>query len=202
MFPVNYITTNLIDGIIFKDWSGGGGSSSLDSNISRQRNVFRSVDQDTQWNTNNLRLIIINLFLVNLLSVLSWCPVASYGNVVSISTRLIVNIRLFRMQVNVSCRQRSSPGTLLDWTPDKCQDGVTFFPLLLVRMRISGRLKEVEWYLTLGLCSNYSVPGHVGLIIVLEYHLVSWIVLILCIEFKKMLIYDIVLLSLNVKYFF
>ena len=47
-----------------------------------------------------------------------------------------------------------------------------------------------------------SVPGHVRLIIVLEYHLVSWIVLILCIEFKKMLIYDIVLLSLNVKYFF
>ena len=28
-----------------------------------------------------------------------------------------------------------------------------------------------------------SVPGHVRLIIVLEYHLVSWIVLILCIEF-------------------
>ena len=63
-------------------------------------------------------------------------------------------------------------------------------------------LKEVERYLTLGLCSNYSVPGHVGLIIVLECHLVSWIGLISCIEFKKkMLIYDLVILSLNVKYF-
>ena len=46
-------------------------------------------------------------------------------------------------------------------------------------------LKEVERYLTLGLCSNYSVPGHVGLIIVLECHLVSWIGLISCIEFLK-----------------